>query len=157
MVKEDRAWLIVLLLMFFTISTYAEEDCVFQENAYLNFIKKYNATHKDADLQSDGKTLVVNRSNEKIVVKGGGCIHLGVEIELSTKQPYTERAFLKRVLNLSVEFGDWLINTKSLSASIENGKYQKIDNAYFINVDAMTVFEAAYDKQGKINISFYIN
>jgi len=58
---------------------------------------------------------------------------------------------------LATEFGDWLINTKALKESIEKARYQKIDGTYFIEVDAMTVFSASYDNQGKINVDFYIN
>jgi hypothetical protein len=44
-----------------------------------------------------------------------------------------------------------------LKSSIEKGEYQKIDGTYYINVDAMTVFNASYDNLGKINVDFYIN
>jgi hypothetical protein len=149
--------LLPILLVFISISGYAEEECVFDETAYIKFISQYNKENKNSKIEPDGKTLVVNRNNEKIVVKGGGCVHLGEVIELRTKQEFSEKQFLQKTLSLSTEFGDWLINTKALKESIEKGKYQKIDSTYFIEVDAMTVFSASYDKQGKINVDFYIN
>ena len=149
--------LLPILLIFIFVSAYAEEDCIFDETAYIKFINKYNSENRDSKIESDGKTLIVNRNAEEIIVKGGGCIHLGVAIELRTKQEYTEEQFLQQTLSLSIEFGDWLINTEALKSSIEKGQFHKIDGAYFIEVDAMTVFSASYDNQGKFNVDFYIN
>ena len=149
--------LLTIFIIFISLYAYAEEDCIFDENAYLKFIKKYSMENRDSKIESDGKTLTVKRKNEEIVVKGGGCIHLGMAIELRTKQAYTEEQFLQKTLDLSIEFGNWLINTKALKGSIEKGNYQIIDGTYFIEVDAMTVFNASYDNQGNINIDFYIN
>jgi len=139
------------------VSAFAEEDCVFDETAYIEFINKYSTENKNAKLDNDDKTLIVNRDNEEIMVSGGGCVHLGVAIELRTKQAYTEKEFLKKTLELAVDFGSWLINTNALEDSIQKGKYEKIDGIYFIEVDAMTVFEASYDNKGRINVDFYIN
>ena len=149
--------LLPFLLFFISVSAYAEEECIFDETAYIEFINKYSAENMNSKIESDGKTLIVKRNNEEILVKGGGCIHLGVTIELRTKQAYTEEQFLQKTLDLSIEFGDWLIDTKSLKGSIEKGKYHKIDATYFIEVDAMTVFNASHDNQGKINVDIYIN
>jgi hypothetical protein len=149
--------LLPILLIFISISAYAEEECVFDESAYISFINQYAKEHKNSKIEADGKTLVVKKDNEEITVKGGGCVHLGEEIEVSSKQELTEKEFLQKTLKLSTEFGDWLINTKKLKDSVDNGKYQKIDGTYFIEVDAMTVFSASYDNQGKINVDFYIN
>jgi len=149
--------LLPILLILISTSASAEEECVFDENAYISFINKYAKENKNLKIESEGKTLVVNRNNEEITVKGGGCVHLGEEIELRTKQKFTEKQFLQKTLNLATEFGDWLINTKALKESIEKARYQKIDGTYFIEVDAMTVFSASYDNQGKINVDFYIN
>ena len=149
--------LLPILLIFISVSAYAEGDCIFDESAYSEFIKEYSEKNRDSKIESDGKTLTVKRKNEEILVKGGGCIHLGVAIELRTKQEYSEKQFLQKTLNLAIEFGGWLINTSALEDSIEEGKYQKIDGTYFIEVDAMTVFSASYDAQGKINVDFYIN
>jgi len=154
---QSTLTLLVLLLMIVPLSAFAEEDCVFDEAAYIDFINKYSAENRNTKIDTDGKTLIVNRNNEEILVKGGGCVHLGVAIELKTKQAYTEKEFLKKTLDLSIEFGSWLINTNALEDSIEKGKYQKIDGIYYIEVDAMTVFDASYDNKGKINIDFYIN
>ena len=145
------------MLIFISVSAYAEEECIFDETAYINFINKYVTENRHSKIAPDGKTLIINRNNEEIIVKGGGCIHLGVAIELRTKQAYTEEQFLQRTLDLSIEFGSWLINTKALKISIEKGKYRKLDGTYFIEVDAMTVFNASYDNQGTINVDFYIN
>ena len=149
--------LLPILLVFISISGYAEEECIFDETAYIKFITKYSKENINSKIESDGKTLLVNRKNEEVIVKGGGCVHLGEAIELRTKQEFTRKQFLQKTLNLSTEFGDWLINTKALKESIEKGKFQNIDGTYFIEVDAMTVFSASYDNQGKINVDFYIN
>jgi hypothetical protein len=149
--------LLVLSLIVVSVSALAEEDCVFDETAYIKFINKYSTENRNAKIGADGKTLIVNRDNEEIIVKGGGCVHLGVAIELSTTQAYTEKEFLKKTLDLAVEFGGWLINTNALEDSIEKGKYEIIDGTYYIEVDAMTVFSASYDNKGKINVDFYIN
>lgn len=149
--------LLPFLLFFISVSAYAEEECIFDETAYIEFIDKYSAENKNSKIESDGKTLIVKRNNEEILVKGGGCIHLGVTIELRTIQAYTEEQFLQKTLDLSIEFGDWLINTKALKGSIEKGKYHKIDATYFIEVDVMTVFNASHDNQGNINVDIYIN
>ena len=149
--------LLVLSLIIVSVSAFAEEDCVFDETAYIKFINKYSTENRNAKIDADDKTLVVNRNNEEIIVTGGGCVHLGVAVELSTKQAFTEKEFLKKTLDLAVEFGSWLINTNALEDSIEMGKYEVIDGSYFIEVDAMTVFEASYDNKGKINVDFYIN
>jgi hypothetical protein len=146
-----------ILLILISVSAYAEEECIFDETVYTEFIKKYRAENKNSKIKPDGKTLIVNRNNEAIIVTGGGCVHLGVAIELRTKQTYSEEQFLQKTLDLSIEFGDWLINTRALQNSIAKGKYQIIDGDYYIEVDAMTVFSASYDKQGKINVDFYIN
>jgi len=149
--------LLHILLIFISVSVYAEEDCIFDETVYINFIKKYSTEYRNSKIEPDGRTLITHRNNEEIIVKGGGCIHLGMAIELRTKQAYTEEQFLQKTLDLSIEFGNWLINTKALKGSIEKGNYQIIDGTYFIEVDAMTVFNASYDNQGNINIDFYIN
>jgi hypothetical protein len=146
-----------LLLILISVSAYAEQECIFDETIYTEFIKKYSTENKNSKIKPDGKTLIVNRSHEAIIVTGGGCVHLGVAIELRTKQAYSEEQFLQKTLDLSIEFGNWLINTRALQDSIAQGKYQIIDGDYFIEVDAMTVFSASYDKQGKINVGFYIN
>jgi len=80
-----------------------------------------------------------------------------VAIELRTSQAFTEKEFLKKTLDLAIEFGSWLININALKNSIEKDKYEKIDGIYYIEVDAMTVFDASYDDKGKINVDFYIN
>ena len=154
---QSTLTLLVLSLNIMSVSAFAEEDCVFDETAYIKFINKYSTENRNAKIDTDGKTLIVNRSNEEIIVKGGGCVHLGVAIELRTTQAYTEIEFLKKTLDLAVEFGSWLINTNALEESIEKGKYEIIDGAYFIEVNAMTVFEASYNNKGKINVDFYIN
>ena len=149
--------LLSILLLSISFSAYAEEGCIFDESAYSEFIKKYSAKNRNSKIESDGKTLTVKRNNEEILVKGGGCIHLGAAIELITKQEHSEKQFLQKTLNLAIEFGGWLINTSALEDSIEEGKYQKIDGTYIIEVDAMTVFSASYDRQGQISVDFYIN
>jgi hypothetical protein len=148
--------LLPILLILFSISAYAEEECVFDESAYISFINKYAKENKNSKIEADGRTLVVKRDNEEIKVKGGGCVHLGEEIEVRSKQELTEKEFLQKTLKLSTEFGDWLINTNALKESIDAGNYQEIDGIYFIEVDAMTVFSASYD-QGDIKVDFYIN
>jgi hypothetical protein len=149
--------LLPITLIFISVFVFAEEDCIFDETAYIEFINKYNTDNRNSKIKSDGRTLIINRNNEEIFVTGGGCIHLGVAIELRTKRTYTEEQFLQKTLDLTIEFGNWLINTKVLKDSIEKGEYHKIDSTYFIEVDAMTVFSAFYDNQGKINVDFYIN
>ena len=149
--------LLSILIIFISVSVYAEEDCIFDETAYIEFIKKYSKENSNSKIKPDGKTLIVNRNNEEIIVKGGGCVHLGAVIELRSKQAYTEEQFLQKAQDLSVEFGNWLIDTKALRVSIGKGKYRKIDNTYFIEVDAMTVFSASYNNQGTISVEFYIN
>ena len=154
---QSTLTLLVLSLNIMSVSAFAEEDCVFDETAYIKFINKYSTENRNAKIDTDSKTLIVNKNNEEIIVKGGGCVHLGVAIELRTTQAYTEVEFLKKTLDLAVEFGSWLINTNALAESIEKGKYEIIDGAYFIEVNAMTVFEASYNNKGKINVDFYIN
>lgn len=149
--------LLHILLIFISVSVYAEEDCIFDETVYINFIKKYSTEYRNSKIEPDGRTLITHRNNEEIIVKGGGCIHLGMAIELKSKHEYTEKQFLQKTLDLAVEFGKWLINTQALKNSVNKGKYQKIDGTYFIEIDAMTVFNASYDNQGKINVDFYIN
>ena len=154
---QSTLTLLVLSLIIVSVSAFAEEECVFDESVYIEFINKYSRENRNAKIGTDGKTLIVNRNNEEIIVKGGGCVHLGVDIELRTQQAYTEQDFLKKALDLAVEFGDWLINTNALADSIEKGKYEIIDGIYFIEINAMTVFEASYDNKGKIIVDFYIN
>jgi len=149
--------LLPIFLIFISLYAYADEDCIFDESAYLEFIKKYSKDNRNSNIESDGRTLIVKRNTEEILVKGGGCIHLGVAIELTARQAYTEEQFLQKTLGMSIEFGNWLINTSALKDSIEKGKYHIINGTYFIEVDAMTVFSASYDNQGKINIDFYMN
>ena len=149
--------ILFILLIFISVSVYAEEECIFDETAYIEFINKYSRENPNSKIESDGKTLKINRNNEEIIVKGGGCNHLGVAIELRAKQEYTEKQFLQRTLGLSIEFGGWLINVKALKDSIEKKRYRKIDGTYFIEVDAITVFNASYTSQDVINIDFYIN
>lgn len=149
--------LLLTLLIFISIPVHAEEDCVFNEAAYIDFINQYSTENRNSIIEPDGKTLIVDRKNEQITVTGGGCVHLGVAIVLTTNQAYTGEQFLQKTAALSIEFGDWLINTKALIDSIQNGTYQKIDNTYYIEIDAMTVFTASYDRQGNIHVDFYIN
>jgi len=149
--------LLPILVILISVTAYAEDDCIFDETAYIEFINNYSTENRNTKIEPDGKTLIVDRDNEEIIVKGGGCIHLGMEIELKTKQEYTEEQFLQKTLDLTVEFGKWLVNTQALKDSIKKGKYKKIDGIYFIEIDAMTVFNASYDNLGKINVDFYIN
>ncbi len=138
-------------------SVTAEEECIFDETGYVNFINNYASNNKNAHIDPKAKTLKINRDGESILVNGGGCVHLGMTIELSSRTVLSEKEFLDKTLSLSTEFGDWLINTGALKNSIKNGDYQKINNIYFIKVDAMTVFEAFFNNKGEITISFYIN
>ena len=149
--------LLLILTIFASFSLNAEEDCIFNESSYIEFIKKYVSENKNTKIENDNRTLRVERNNEEIVVKGGGCVHLGVAIDLKTQQVFTEEQFLHKVLKLSNEFGGWLINTNSLESSIKNKKYQIIDGVYFIEVNAMTVFSASYNGKGEIIVDFYIN
>ena len=148
--------LFIFLLILTSNSVFAEEECVFDETAYINFINTYKENNKNVSIEPKDKTLKVKRNNETIVINGGGCVHLGMTIKLHSKKTFTEKEFLEKTLSLSNEFGSWLINTSALKNSIKTGQYQKIDNIYFIKVDAMTMFEAFFNK-GEINISFYIN
>jgi hypothetical protein len=148
---------ILLIFISVSVSVYAKDDCIFDETAYIEFIKKYSTENRNSKIEPDDRTLIVNRNNEEIIVKGGGCIHLGVTVELRTTQAYTEEQFLQKTLDLSIEFGNWLINTKTLKGSIEKGEYQIIDGTYYIEVDAMTVFSASHNSQGTIYVDFYIN
>lgn len=150
--------LLPILFIILSFSAFAEDECIFDETSFIKFINKYNAEHRNSKIKPDRTKLIVSRNNEEIFINGGGCTHLGVTIELRAKKTtYTEEEFLQKSLDLSVEFGNWLINTKALKSSIEKGKYQKIDNTYYIEVDAMTVFNASFNNQGTINIEFYIN
>lgn len=146
-----------VVLFLVALSAAAEEQCVFDESAYTGFINMYQADHADSKIDSDGSTLVVTRGEEKIIIHGGGCVHLGMSIELVTRQAYTEAAFLQKVVELSSEFGDWLINTDALKAAVDAGNYQKIKGTYFVDIDAMTVFSAERREQGGILVDFYIN
>jgi hypothetical protein len=148
--------LLPVLLIFISNSLYAE-DCIFDESTYINFITEYSTDNKNSNIGPDGRSLLIERNNEVIMVEGGGCIHLGMAIELRSQKTYTEVQFLQKALDLSIEFGGWLINTKALRDSIANGDYEKINDFYYIEVDAMTVFSASYDNQGTIRIDFYIN
>lgn len=149
--------LLSILLIFISVSVYAEQDCVFDETTYIKFINKYSAENKNSKIAADGRTLIVNRNNEEIVVTGGGCVHLGVAIELRTQQAHTKEEFLQKTLDLSIEFGNWLINTKALKESILKNEYHIIDGTYYIEVDTMTVFSASYNGQGRMFVDFYIN
>ena len=149
--------LLPILLILFSTSLFAEEECIFDETAYINFINQYTSNNKSAIIEANGKTLKVNRNNETILISGGGCVHLGMTIKFRSKQTFSEKEFLEKILSLSTEFGNWLINTRALKNSIEKGHYQKIEHVYFIKVDAMTMFEAFFNNKGEINISFYIN
>lgn len=147
--------LCLIFSLLFSNSSFAEE-CIFDETAYINFINTYKENNKNASINPNEQTLKVKRNNESLLINGGGCVHLGMTIKLQSRQTFTEKEFLEKTLSLSNEFGSWLINTSALKNSIETGQYQKIDNIYFIKVDAMTMFEAFF-KKGEINISFYIN
>lgn len=149
--------LLLILTIFASFSVNAEEDCIFNESSYIEFINKYVSENKNTKIENDNRTLRVERNNEEIVVKGGGCVHLGVAIDLKTQEKFTEEQFLHKVLKLSNEFGGWLINTNSLESSIKNKKYQIIDGVYFIEVNAMTVFSASYNSKSEIIVDFYIN
>jgi len=149
--------LLFILLIFISFSVYAKEECVFDETSYIEFINKYGRENRNSKIESDGKTLTVKRNDEEIIVKGGGCNHLGVTIELRAQQEYTEKQFLQKTLELSIEFGGWLINVEALKDSIEKNQYRIIGGTYYIEVDIMTVFNASYTSQGVINIDFYIN
>lgn len=146
-----------IVLVLVSVSVYAEQQCAFDETAYTDFVKKYNAEHASSRVGPDGRTLIVSRGKEEIIIHGGGCVHLGVSIELISQKEYTRATFLHKVLDLATEFGDWLINTEKLKDSITNGKYQKINDVYFFDVDAMTVFCAERRDQGGILVDFYIN
>jgi hypothetical protein len=148
---------LLIFVIFISFNANAEEECVFNESAYVEFINKYASENKNSKIENDRRTLKVERNNEQIVVKGGGCVHLGVSINLKTRQAYTEEQFMRKILLLSKEFGSWLINVNSLENSIKNGMYQIIDDVYFIKVDAMTVFSASYNSKGEVNVEFYIN
>ena len=148
--------LLFVFLIVISASIYAE-DCIFNESSYVKFITGYSKENSNAVVNVKTQTLTVNKNHEEIIIEGGGCVHLGMAIELRTQQNYTEEQFLQRTLELTVEFGDWLINTGALKDSIEKGNYQNIDGTYFIEVDAMTVFNASYDPRGVISIDFYIN
>ena len=149
--------LLLILTIIASFSANAEEECIFNESSYIEFIKKYVSENKNTRIENDNRTLRVERNNEEIVVKGGGCVHLGVAIDLKAQQIFTEEQFLHKVLKLSNEFGGWLINTNSLESSIKNKKYQIIGGVYFIEVNAMTVFSASYNSKGEIIVDFYIN
>lgn len=133
------------------------EECIFSESAYLNFINEYALKDKTSRIESDKKTLVIKRNNEEIIVNGGGCVHLGASITLKSKHSHTEDQFLEKILLLTKEYGGWLINISALTKSIKNRNFQIINNVYYFEIDAMTVFSASYDNKGKINIEFYIN
>jgi hypothetical protein len=149
--------LLLIFIMFVSFNANTEEECIFNESAYVEFINKFTSENKNSKIENDSRTLKVERNNEQIVVKGGGCVHLGVSVDLKTKQAYTEEQFLHKILILSKEFGGWLINVNSLENSIKSGKFQIIDGVYFIEVDAMTVFSASFNSKGEVNVEFYIN
>ena len=146
-----------ILLIFTSTFVVAEEDCVFDKNAYINFIKSYKDTHKNSKIESDGKTLIVKNGAEKVTVEGGGCNHLGASIKLKSSTKYDENTFFQEVLNLSKEYAAWLIDIETLKSSIENMNWKKIDSSYYFHLDDITVFEATYDNEGNVIINFYIS
>ncbi len=148
---------LLIFISLISFNVFAEDECVFDESSYVEFIKEYELKHKDSRIESDGKTLTVERNNEKIVVGGGGCVHLGISIDLKSSNTYTEEQFLEKTLMLTREFGSWLISEGALDTSIKNRKFQVIDGIYYVEVDVMTVFSATYTINGDINIEFYIN
>ena len=155
--KSKAVNLLTAFVFLCSVSLYAQEDCVFDENAYFKFINAYSSENTNSEILADGRTLIVKRNNDVIKVEGGGCDHLGVAIELRTDRMYSEQHFLQETISLTIEFGDWLINARKLKESIESRDFQVIDGIYYFQIDAITVFDASYDNQGKINVDFYIN
>jgi len=158
---NSKYWLLMknLLVLLFTvsISAHAVEDCVFEENAFFKFRDEYVRQNKNAHVDAVREVLVVKKDNERIEVSGGGCVHLGALIRSRSDEKYTEVLFFRKVLELTQEFGAWLVNTDALAQSIELGKWQILDGEYYIQIDAMTVFAASFDEHGTVNVSLYIN
>lgn len=55
--------LLPTLLIVVSVAVNAEEACIFDETAYLEFINEYSAHNRNSKIGSDGKTLIVNRNN----------------------------------------------------------------------------------------------
>ena len=58
-------------------------------------------------------------------------------------------------MQLSAEFGSWLINANQLDSAIKSKAWKIIDGIYFIEIDEMTVFEASHDGEGNIYVNFF--
>lgn len=147
---------ITLLLILFSSFSLANEECIFNPEAFNSFKDKYLTSNSNAIFDQKKQQLLVNKNGDRIIVNGGGCIHLGVSIEAHTNNNLTEEQFIEKILALSNEFGSWLINIKELQKSLTEKKWTRHEKIYFIQVDDMTAFEAFYDR-GKINVNFYIN
>ena len=148
--------LLVVGLFVLSFSAHAEE-CIFNENAFFEFRNEYVRANNNASTSEDGRFLLVSRGSETIQIIGGGCNHLGVSIQSKGNTLYSEKQFLQKVQNLAEEFGEWLINIDELKNSIKQGRWEKHEGHYFIEVDVMTVFSAYSNNQGDVSVDFYIN
>ena len=152
-----RTFLFTLLLTLLTSPAIAENECVFDEGGYKTFVSGYKSPIKPAKVSKTEKSLSIHRNHEQILVEGGGCNHLGMSIELHSNQTFNEEQFLNKALELTKEFGGWLLNIKTVEQAFKTNKFQKIDNIYYFNIDMMTVFNTYIDKDGNIIVEFYIN
>lgn len=142
----------VLLLSPFA---YADE-CIFDETAYTKFIESYVTKNRNAKLAEDN-TLIVTNADEQLVIRGGGCEHLGGNIEVKSNKKLTESELLNKVTLLAETYASWLIDIDELKSAIKNKSWDQTGNLYRFVFNEITVFEIFQEDEGNIDISFYIN
>jgi hypothetical protein len=147
-----KYFILVLLLSPFA---YADE-CIFDETAYIDFIEGYVAKNKNAKLVEEN-TLIVDNADEQLVIKGGGCEHLGGNIELKSNQKLSEAELLSKVTLLAETYASWLIDINELKSAIKNKSWDQTGSFYRFVFNEITVLEIFQEEEGNIDISFYIN
>lgn len=158
---------LLLLLLAISVSAHAAgEDCIFDTGAQMRFIKQYVTKHPGSTLVNNGLNILIKRNNEIISFSRGGCVHFGIDLDVTIKHqaPFTEEQLFTRILAYNEEFGTELVTTKELAHALQNKYYKKMiikkNTLYFVKIPSVASYEISYQaKDNDINISigFYIN
>lgn len=163
---KNLAVIFLFLTFSFATTEGKEDNCVFDTQAQEEYRNEYIDNHSDSTLSEDGLSIIINRENEVISFRRGGCVHFGININATMKgrADFTESDLLNRAIAYIEEFGSALVDSNVVAKAIEEKNYRREERSngvfYIVNVPLVVLFEISLVTKGgntHIQVSFYIN
>jgi len=142
-----------------------EEECLFDQETRRLENLELQKQYPGSTYVEEKYHVVIPREGAELVVNRGGCVHLGVTVELrapKTDRFKTEEAFFSKIVELVKEFGDGMIDVEKLRLVITEKRWHNSSDGngmyYFLGYKELTAVEAYQrdeDDTTIVGVSFY--